>query len=266
MSSVFESMPIVHILMHLHFFTVTGQLPGRCTIENPLCRYPFLAAIFEETYDEDIEQQRYLGSGAILNHKWIMTSSKILRVNNGHFKQADGVFIRVGSDYWSEGGSVHEIKEIVYLGNKDTAPVSVISVTRSFPVSDLVQPVKLSRKRFISSHNSMGYYGWQSNDGLPLRMRKKRIASSQTGVDIVDNRECGEFNQTSDIFCCREKLIPMFCTHNRGSPLLDGEYLFGIHVAKSCDPKYNSTLYVFENVVSYYSWLSAIVGDIAIEV
>lgn len=235
----------------------------RCKSE--ICEHAFLAAIFEDIYDEEVEEQRYLGSGVILNPKWIMTSCDVIRdTQNEHAKNAKGVFVRVGSDYWSKGGSVHEIKEIRYLGNKDTASLSLISVTPHCTFSDIVQPVIFNRKRVISKEKSLTYYGWQSNDELPLGMRRKYVRSSRTDVAIMDDRECREFNNASkNRLCCSERIIPMFCTHNRGAPLLNGEYLFGIHLAKSCD-KYNSTVHIFENVVSYYNWLRYVVGSIDI--
>lgn len=220
-------------------------------------------------YDDDVEEERYIGSGVILSRKWIMSSSKSVKHRNGYYRNKDEIFVRVGSNYWSKHGSIHGIKEIVYLGNNETAVLCLISLKRQLPLIDLVQPVKLSHRRLIHDGKPLGYYGWKSSDDFPLRMRKKFIPASRTDVVVLDHNQCNEFSKNTSVpdstFCCSETLKSLSCTHGIGFPLLDQQYLVGIHTEELCDSKYNATIHMFENVTIYYNWLEDIIPEIKIE-
>lgn len=217
--------------------------------------YLFLASVIQNVYDDDNEEQRYLGAGLILSKMWVLSSAEVIKDIGKNFKSPDGIYVRTGSNYWSKGGTVHEIDKItqdIDEAGKETFLVHIY-VKEKFPKINTI--TKLSRTGALEQRSSIfTMFGWKVNDDLPLRKRFKFKPSEKKEIRILSDSECDDVTGgLLNVFCGVEVIPSEMCTNDLGFPLLQDESVMAVQVHEYCDKEKNRAVHVFRDLSASYN-------------
>lgn len=237
-------------------FTVPFEDDIACTAD-PKDDYPFLASIIQNVYDDNNEEQRYLGAALILSQTWLISSAEVVKNVRKKFKHSDGIYVRAGSNYWSKEGTVHEIDKInhdIDEGGKETFLV-FISVKEPFPKINTI--IKLSRKSALEQRSGVFImHGWKTSDDLPLEKRLKFKPSEKNQIRILSDNECDEVTGgLLNVFCGVEIVPSDMCTNDLGFPLVQDNFFMAVQVHEYCDTNKNKAIHIFRDLSVYYDRL-----------
>lgn len=222
--------------------------------------YPFLASVIQNVYDDNYEEQRYLGAAAVMNPKWVLSSAQFVKDASKNFKRSEGLYVRAGSKYWSKEGLVHDIDQMIPVTGEEGEKtfLVLISLKQLFPEFDTIHIIKLGRKSVMAERSSslLTMHGWKTNDNLPLHKRLKFQPAESKEIKILRNSECDDVNEgLLNVFCGVEVVPSETCTNDLGFPLLKENVLVGLQIHEHCDPENNTAVHVFQDIAVYYDRL-----------
>lgn len=224
--------------------------------EDELCEYdscenmyPFLIAILNYKYDDDLSEQAFLGSGVLITYKWALTSSTTVME---YMDDISKIQVRGISQYWSRDGVLSDVKEIVLaeLGRKTIAALHLVTLLSN----DITFP-KISFERSYTNSAVYQIYGWNVNYNLALRLRKKHVSSIKIFVTAFNNDICPEITGEKT-FCARPLYSSVYqpCYYETGFIMIDKfNTLLGIKSEEIC--RKDQSIHIYHNILDYADWI-----------
>lgn len=238
------------MLSRIIFFIVNDSLDKQddlCDAHSCENMYPFLLALLDYKYDDDLYEQKFLGSGVLVTQKWALTTSTIV-------KHVSKIQVRITSSYWSTGGLTSDVNKIILADDFSTGTLAALRLTTPLPSSAI--PVKLSLGKVYTNNAMYPIYGWNVNYSLALRFRRKYASSIKVYVTAFDNDVCPELTTGPNQFCARPLYSTIYqpCYYEIGFALLDRyDTLLGIKSGEIC--RKSQSVHLYHNIANYVKWI-----------
>lgn len=224
--------------------------------------YAFVASIIEDVYEDDSARQRYLCAAAIVTYKLVVTGS-ICFESKKNVNHENRIYVRAGSNLWSNGGSVHEVQQILYYSNYSlSATIAAVKLTQEFPKILSITPIQISSATSLRrSFDIIEMHDWRTNDSmlLPLKFRKKYVTLEKQQLTVIQDSHCKLYTKNAELFCATPVAERTCSNYSYLSfPVTKANILLGINFGKICDTVNNVTVYLIFDTTLVLSWLQNI--------
>lgn len=231
------------------------------TCESELQRkipYSYIVSILEPLYGS-LDNLRYLCSGAIISKKWVVSTTECISDDLLNINLLDVLYVRAGSEYWSLGGVLHEIKQIKYPSEDPQVPSypTILAFELTFSLLDVpaISSVKIPQGLKYRERIQAIVFSWSANDNVTFENRKKHQKLHPNVMELYTSNGCN-YQDTKEYIFCGDELVIGDCSLHRGAPLVRTDILIGLHVSASCNLIKN--VHYFLDVRYYYKWLKSI--------
>lgn len=214
--------------------------------------YPFLIALLNYKYDDDLSEEVFIGTGVLVTQRWALTSGTVV---SKYASDRPKIQVRAGSSFWCEGGFVSNVDKVILADVADKETIAAIYLTTSL---SHVIPVKVFPHKSYRNNVVFPTYGWNANYSLALRLRKKLISSIKVYVTAFDNDICPEITEGKK-FCARPLYSTVYqpCFYEKGFAMVDrNNVLLGIKSGEIC--RKNQSIHIYHNIAMYVDWIKNI--------
>ncbi|XP_063991326.1 trypsin alpha-like [Diachasmimorpha longicaudata] len=202
----------------------------------------------------------FLCGGSILNQYWVLTAYHCMPEG----ADPQDYYVRAGSTYLHEGGSVRWLKKAVYFENTEVFPYDnipkndllLLRLSRKLKLSERIKPINLPRAN-EQSPNKLWVSGWGKTNtkeiSLTLRIAKVYYVSYDECLQSADWYSEAISNITH--LCYFRKSYDA-CQGDSGGPLATDTTIYGIvSFGDGC----GTSPGVYTKVIHYRNWIKKVI-------
>lgn len=223
-------------------------------------KYPYIASILQLLYNDvtDAKDMKFICFGTIISEKWLVSSSECMGSELFTVNMLDVLYIRVGSQFWSKKGVLHEIKQVIHPSVREsqlTLSPTLIAIEVKYPFikSPLIQPIKIPNMSMFMERAEADVFSWHADSRIVYFHRKKNEPLHTYPMEIYKENDCGLYKNRRSVFCGEELSSRDFCDYSKGGPVVKDNFLIGVHIAVNCSS--DKKEHYFTDIVHYYKWL-----------
>ncbi|XP_015127590.1 trypsin epsilon [Diachasma alloeum] len=202
----------------------------------------------------------FLCGGSILNQYWVLTAYHCMTEG----KDPKDYYVRAGSTYLHEGGSVHWVRNAVYFENTEVIPYDnipkndllLLRLKHKLKFSERIRPINLPRAN-KKPPRKLWVSGWGKTDSkeisTTLRIVEVHYISYEECLQAADWYPKAVSNITH---LCYFRMSYDACQGDSGGPLATNTTIYGIvSFGDGC----GTSPGVYTKVIHYRNWIKKVI-------